>query len=157
MKKILLTLAIFLSSLCMLHAQDYENSIGLRAGLATGITFKHFFSTTDAAEGILSMRYGGFNITGLYERHMAAFDTKGLYFYYGGGGHIGFYDNDRWDDNDIDDESVMLIGLDGIIGLEYIFEEIPFNISLDWKPAINLIGHTHFLGDELALSFRYIF
>jgi hypothetical protein len=157
MKKILLSLAIFLSSLFMLNAQDYENALGLRAGLATGITLKHFFSTSDAVEGILSMRYGGFNVTGLYERHMTAFDTEGLYFYYGGGGHIGFYDTDRWDDDDENDDAVMLIGVDGIIGLEYIFEEIPFNISLDWKPAINLIGHTNFYGDELALSFRYIF
>lgn len=159
MKKTLLTIAIVLSSLTLIKAQDYENALGLRAGLSTGITFKHFFSTTDAVEGILSMRYSGFNLTGLYERHMAAFDTEGLYFYYGGGGHIGFYDSDPWDDDDVDDndDSIMLIGVDGIVGLEYVFKEIPFNISLDWKPAINLIGRTHFVGDELALSFRYMF
>jgi len=154
MKKFLLSLTLCVSSILYINAQDYENSLGLRAGLSTGISFKHFFSSTDAAEGILSMRYGGFCITGLYERHQSAFKTDGLYFYYGGGAHLGFYDSHPWKDPD---DSVTLIGIDGIIGLEYIFEEIPFNISLDWKPAINLGGYTNFLADELALSFRYIF
>ena len=49
------------------------------------------------------------------------------------------------------------IGIDGIIGIEYNIEPIPFNISLDWKPGLNLIGYTGFWGDELAFSIRYIF
>jgi hypothetical protein len=50
-----------------------------------------------------------------------------------------------------------VVGIDGIIGMEYNIEEIPFNISLDWKPGFNILGHTGFWGDELALSVRYIF
>jgi hypothetical protein len=138
------------------EAQDYNRSVGLRAGLSQGITYKQFLNRQDAAEGILSIRWGGFNITGLYERHTGAFDVDGLYFYYGAGGHIGFWDgyNHPWfNDND----SHTVIGIDGIIGLEFVFNEIPFNVSLDWKPGINLIGSTKFWGDELALSFRFMF
>ncbi len=138
----------------MLKAQDYENSVGLRAGFSNGITLKHFFSTNDAVEGILTLRWGGFNITGLYERHQSAFKTNGMYFLYGAGAHIGFYDSNHWLDNH---DAVTIIGIDGIIGLEYVFKEIPFNLSLDWKPAINFAGYSGLWGDEIAVSFRYIF
>jgi hypothetical protein len=41
--------------------------------------------------------------------------------------------------------------------LEYNFKEIPFNLSLDWKPALNLVGSSGFWGDGGAISIRYIF
>lgn len=139
-----------------LNAQDYVNAIGVRAGLSQGITFKHFLSTKDAAEGILAVRWGGFNITGLYERHTTPFSVDNLYFYYGAGAHIGMWNGNKnpWFD---EDKTYTVIGIDGIVGLEYNFSEIPFNVSLDWKPGFNLIGYTGFWGDELALSFRYLF
>ncbi len=137
-------------------SQDYVNSVGLRAGLSQGVSFKHFVSTKDAVDGILSTRWGGFKITGLYERHTGAFDVDNLYFFYGAGGHIGFWNGNTtpWLNNNT---GYTVIGIDGVIGLEYVFSEIPFNISLDWKPSLNLIGATDFRGDELALSFRFIF
>ncbi len=138
------------------RSQDYINSVGVRLGLSQGITFKHFVTTTDAAEGLLAMRWEGFTITGLYERHQVAFDVNELYFYYGGGAHIGVWNGrvNPWFD---DRTSHSVVGIDGVIGLEYVFSDIPFNASLDWKPALNLIGYTGFWGDELALSFRYTF
>ena len=157
MKTKILVLAVLTSLFSLnLRAQDYVNAIGLRGGLSQGITFKHFISTTDAVEGILATRWGGFNITGLYERHMGAFDVERLYFYYGAGAHLGFWNGDAnpWFD---DNNSYTVLGIDGILGLEYVFTEIPFNIGLDWKPGFNLIGYTGFWGDELALSFRFMF
>jgi hypothetical protein len=50
-----------------------------------------------------------------------------------------------------------VIGIDGIIGLEYVFRDIPINIGLDWKPALNIIGNTSFWPDKGAVSIRYIF
>lgn len=137
-------------------SQDYLDAVGVRLGLSQGITYKHFISTTDAAEGILSMRWSGFNITGLYERHMDAFDVPRLYFYYGAGAHVGVWNGDYnpWFN---DNTAHTVIGIDGVAGLEYVFDEIPFNVSLDWKPALNLIGYAGFWGDELALSFRFMF
>ncbi|MGC9342403.1 MAG: hypothetical protein ACP5E3_06870 [Bacteroidales bacterium] len=157
MKKRIFIIAIFLISIAgQAKAQDYINAVGLRGGLAQGITFKHFLSNQDAAEGILAVRWGGFYVTGLYERHMPAFDTDGLYFFYGGGAHIGFWDsaNNIWFD---EAGSYTVFGVDGILGLEYVFYQIPFNISLDWKPAFNLIGVTNFWGSDLAISLRFMF
>jgi hypothetical protein len=156
-KRILLTGLIIISLSAQLKSQDYINAIGLRGGLSQGVTFKHFVTTTDAAEGILAVRWGGFYITGLYERHMPAFDVDQLYFFYGGGAHIGFWDgtqNPDWFNNRT---NYTVLGIDGIIGLEYVFYEIPFNLALDWKPAVNLIGITNFWGSELALSLRFMF
>ena len=77
-------------------------------------------------------------------------------WYYGLGAHIGFWDGNytNWG---TPGENYAVIGVDGIIGLEYNFSEIPFNIGLDWKPAINIIGFTGFWADGGALSIRYIF
>jgi hypothetical protein len=140
------------------NAQDYQTGLGLRGGTANGITVKHFLGESDAVEGIFSSRWRGFSITGLYERHMLAFQEPGLKFFYGGGGHIGFWDNDRgpWDDDDFNDGDGV-IGVDGIIGLEYTIDQIPLNIGIDWKPGFNLIGHTGFWGDGIGLSVRYTF
>lgn len=155
-KKIFILSLIFIGVSVQLKSQDYINAIGLRGGLSQGITFKHFVSRTDAAEGILAVRYGGFYVTGLYERHMPAFDVDQLYFFYGGGAHIGFWDggNNAWFD---ESGNYTVIGIDGILGLEYVFYEIPFNLALDWKPAFNLIGVTNFWGSELAFSLRFMF
>ncbi|HAX94627.1 MAG TPA: hypothetical protein DCY25_11950, partial [Bacteroidales bacterium] len=75
-----------------------------------------------------------------------------------GGGHIGFWNGDntydRWGDAGT---NYTVIGIDGILGIEYNFEEVPINIGLDWKPAFNLTGYSGFWGDGGALSIRYIF
>jgi len=154
MKNYLLIAVLVCSVSFISKAQDYENSVGVRFGLSNGVTFKHFFTTNDAIEGILSTRWGGFNLTGLFERHTSVFDTDGMYFFYGAGAHLGSYYNDRWFD---DNSNHTIIGIDGIIGLEYVIPDFPLNIALDWKPGFNLIGYTGFWGDELALSVRYIF
>ncbi|MCK4919825.1 MAG: hypothetical protein KAS71_02190 [Bacteroidales bacterium] len=151
MKIKLLVVLVFIAISFNAKSQDYINSVGFRGGLSSGVSFKHFLSTTDAAEGILAMRWGGFNITGLYERHVDSFDVDRLFLYYGAGGHIG-----SWDNN-LDGSADSFIGIDGIIGVEYVLREIPFNISLDWKPGLNFIGGPGFLSDELAISFRFMF
>ena len=157
MKKLIFSCFLFLSILSITKAQDYSTAVGVRGGWAYGLTVKHFLTENAAIEGIFSSRWQGFNITGLYEIHANAFDVDGLAWYYGGGGHIGFWDgskNDRWFD---DDDNYTVIGIDGIVGLEYTISEIPINISLDWKPAFNIIGHSGFWGDGGALSVRWYF
>lgn len=155
MKKIMFLAAVFISVFGTLNAQNYETAIGLRGGLSNGITVKHFLTDVNAIEGILSTRWGGFGITGLYE-----FNNKtaheGLDWYYGVGAHFGAYDGSEtpWGDTDV---SYSVIGIDGIIGIEYTFATIPLNLSLDYKPALNLVGYNGFWGDNTAFSIRYAF
>lgn len=139
-------------------AQQYNTGLGLRLSPFWGVTVKHFISNTDAVEGILHSRWNAFKLTGLWERHAQAFDEPGLYFYYGGGAHIGAatgrYYNDRFYDT-----GRMVLGLDGIIGLEYTLQDpsIPIGASLDWKPAFEFSPFAGFWGGEIAISVRYLF
>lgn len=139
-------------------AQDYNTGIGLRGGFSNGITIKHFVSSKTAFEGIITSRWRGLELTGLYEVHGRAFNTERLKWYIGFGTHVGFWNGDntskRWGDPGT---SYMVVGIDGILGLEYSFFEVPINIGIDWKPAFNFFGHSGFWADGGAISIRYIF
>ncbi len=156
MKKIGLTLLLAVCLFFVGNAQDYNTGIGLRGGFSNGLTVKHFISEKAALEGILASRWSGFQITGLYEIHNRAFDTDRLNWYFGFGAHVGFWNGKRvpWSENN---DQYTVIGVDGILGLEYNFREVPINLSLDWKPELNFYGHSGFWADGGAFSIRYIF
>lgn len=157
MKKIVLALTLIISMTALSYGQDYQKAIGLRGGLSNGITGKMFLGEKSAVEGILATRWSGFNVTVLYEIHNDnAFDVERLNWYYGVGGHIGFW-NGTYTTWGTSGTNYTVIGIDGIIGIEYNFLEIPINISLDWKPALNLIGYSGFWADGGAASVRYYF
>lgn len=143
---------------------SYNTAAGLRVNAGYGVTVKHNLNETASIEGILYSRWRGINITGLYQMNYPVFSEPGFRFYMGAGAHIGIWDESRnpWFDHHHhtgahDHDNHVVIGIDGQIGLEYTFDEIPLNLSLDWKPAINLIGHTNFWGDDFGLSVRYAF
>ena len=158
MKKIVITCLIVFCLVSISYAQDYNTGIGLRAGPYYGLTVKHFTGEKSAFEFLLASRWRGFEITGLYEIHNQAFNTERLKWYYGFGAHVGFWNGDYthsyWGDPGI---NYTVIGIDGILGLEYSFTEVPINIGVDWKPALNLVGYSGFWADGGALSIRYIF
>lgn len=155
MKKFLAIVTFAVMITAVASAQDYNNAIGLRGGLYNGITFKHFLGGKSAVELLGATRWSGIEVTGLYEIHNRAFDVDRLNWYYGVGAHVGLYNGDN---NTYDDPtgSYMVLGADFILGIEYNFTELPINISLDWKPAFNFIGYSHFWPDGGALSIRYI-
>ena len=155
MRRFVLTVMLAGALVMLSNAQDYNTGIGLRVGSGTGFTIKHFMNDRSAIEGMLLTRWHGFDITGLYEKHAMAFDTDRLQWFYGFGAHLGFYngDNTEWGEPG---STYTVLGVDGIIGIEYSFPEAPINIGLDMKPALNLIGYTG-LWVEFVLSVRYIF
>ena len=155
MRKILLTSILFIALTVALNAQDYRTSVGLRAGLPYGLTIKHFMSEQNAFEGILASRWGGFVATGLYENEHWTGEYPGLNWFWGVGTHLGFWDNTPYYSTTTNMNAI--IGADGILGLEYTFDEIPLNLSLDLLPSINLIGTTGWNGINSALSIRYVF
>ena len=158
MKKIVLTCFIVFCLASISYAQDYNTGIGLRAGFETGLTVKHFLGETSALEGILATRWRGFEITGLYEIQNPAFHADRLDWFFGFGAHIGFWNGDYTHDYwGYPGRTYSVVGIDGILGLEYNFKEVPINIGLDWKPAFNVIGYSGWWGDGGALSIRYIF
>ena len=154
MKKTLLILSLCLALGTVGMAQDYTTGVGVRAGLGQGLTVKHFLGEKTAVEGIAVRRYQGFLVTGLYEIHSPAFDVSRLHWYYGVGGHVGFWDPDN---TPFTGDSSTVIGVDLVLGIEYNIEELPINVGIDWKPAFNLVGYTGWWGDNGAFSVRFIF
>lgn len=156
MKKFVTTSLILFCLISFSYAQDYRTGIGLRGGFANGLTIKHFIGSTTAFEGIVASRWKGLELTGLFEFHNQAFHSERLNWYIGFGGHVGFWngDNTNWGTRGTD---YTVVGIDGILGLEYNFVEIPFNIGIDWKPAFNFVGYSGFWADGGAISVRYIF
>lgn len=156
MHKKTIVILIFIISVFQTFSQDYQLSAGLRASLASGITGKYFFSKNEAAEAIISFRYHGVALTGLYELHTRAFELPKLNWYYGGGAHVGFLHGDSRYHYFDQDRNYNFIGVDGIIGLEYTIGEIPFNIGIDYKPSLNFIGYVGIIYDEFSVSIRYL-
>ncbi|MFB6307569.1 MAG: hypothetical protein ABEH43_11415 [Flavobacteriales bacterium] len=125
----------------------------------SGLTIKHMMGNEKGLEGIFSIRNDDFwsviEITGLYEIHEGAFDVDHLYWYYGAGGHIGFWtvnDNDK----DLNDDTGLAFGPTGVLGIEYCIQEIPFNISLDFMPNLSIVEFEDIEFDPNAgVSVRY--
>jgi len=155
MKRTLFAILLMVSVFFTSQGQVYDNAIGLRGGVFSGISFKHFIGQNTALEGILDSRWHGFQLVGLMEYHQDIRNPEGLRWFYGYGAHLGFYQGRyiSW----ADDQNYTIIGIDGIIGLEFVFREIPVSLSVDWKPYFDLFGHSGFGGDGGALSVRYTF
>jgi hypothetical protein len=153
------TFLIFLFTVVVTTAgfsQDYRTSLGLRAGIPYGLTIKHFLNKSNAVEGILASKWGGFVITGLYENESWLGKYPALNWYWGIGAHAGFWDagsNPRINGS----YTGAVIGADAVLGIEYTFDEFPINLSLDILPVVNLIGYTGWGGINGALSIRYVF
>lgn len=169
MKKIFFVLSICIFALVLFPKQasaqrtsDYTTSAGLRLSSFYGVSIKHFHRGNHALEGILHSGWGALKLTGLYEVHLPAFSEPGLRWYYGGGVHAGFggsYYANRWNYDYRYQNNYGLIGIDGVLGMEYTIQDpdVPLNISIDWKPTLEFSPGIFPRGSELAISVRYIF
>lgn len=148
-------LFVFIPSIAL--AQDYSTGIGVRGGIFSGISYKKFVSPANAFEIAVALHRRGPYIAGMYQIHANAFDAPGLNWYYGPGANIGFYEgrySGPWFDND--DRSYVVIGINGVLGLEYKIEEIPITIGADIIPALNITDHFGlWIGGGITL--RYVF
>jgi hypothetical protein len=134
-----------------------DNALGIRLGLGNGVTYQHFASNRIAIEGIAYQRYGAFNLTCLVEAHEKLFDVKGFRYFYGAGGHIWAYNQKSvLEENNLSENSIAL-GVDAIIGIAYYLRSFPIQLSVDWKPAMNLKGSNYIEWDSGGLSVRYRF
>jgi|APCry1669192806_1035432.scaffolds.fasta_scaffold61499_1 hypothetical protein len=150
MKKILFSLLISASILVISqhsNAQsgnsNYNTAIGLKfGGYENGIAAKYFTDPATAIEGVLGFRQHGVVITGLYEIHQEAFGVQELKFYYGAGAHIGAVGSGVYQrfngSNETYNSGHILLGIDGVLGLEYLIPKSPIAISLDLNPRLEL-------------------
>lgn len=130
------------------QAQDYKFAAGIRLSNSTptlnnSASIKYFVTETSAIEGLVS--FGSrFGLGGLLEIHKPLNQT-GLRWFYGGGAYVGFEGGNTY------------LGPTGIVGLDYKFPNIPLNLSLDWKPELDILPKIRFVPDAFALSARFAF
>jgi len=164
MKKVLLMLlvpATFLLAGNHVQAQDYQSALGLKFGAyEDGISFKYFADKTVSYEGVLGFRNHGAVLTGLYEINQQIFNVPGFNFYYGFGAHIGAEGKGYYDRFGGDDEYYnsghLLLGADGVIGLEYVVPQSPIAISLDLNPRVELATGPFFdIAPGLGLKYTF--
>lgn len=161
-----------------LQAQEtYKHGLGLRVGSSYGLTYKTFFKNQLAFEGILSTRYyGKYNgnngwgnnnynyryyrsggvLTGLLEYHIPISKLPELSIYFGGGIHLAFWQGRNYDPYYYENRTYLFLGLDAIIGAEYVFKEVPIALAIDIKPSFHFSPHDNFWPDEAALSVRFL-
>lgn len=137
-------------------AQDYKTALGVRlsssqAMVNNSITLKHFLSEKTAIEAMLSLG-DPLAVGALVEIHKP-FATSGLQWFYGAGGYLGFVKtyNPNLDKNDTD----VNLGAQGILGLDYKFANLPLNLSLDWKPELNIVTDINFEPAAVGFSARF--
>ena len=142
-----------------LQAQDYKLAMGIRFSSASptlnnAVSVKYFMNETNAVEGLISFGNNRFGIGGLYEKHQLIGATPAFTWFYGGGGYLGF--ENRTDANKVEKHTTFL-GPTGIVGVDYKFQSAPINLSLDWKPELDIIPSINFVPDAFALTARFTF
>lgn len=134
---------------------DYTTAVGVKV-YPGAIDIKHFIKQDVAVEALGYFWQYGFRATTLYEIHGNINSVEGLKWYAGPGGHVGFY-NTQWANDYPSRSSGIAIGVDGVIGLDYKIQGVPFDVSFDWQPSFNLIGYSYFEGGWGGLAVRYTF
>ena len=160
MKKII-SISLFIAAVVFTNsasAQAYKTGIGVRLSSAqamvnNSISLKHFLNEKAAIEVLFS--FGDpLAIGALYEVHKP-FSSEGLQWFYGGGGYLGFVKS--WNPNKNRNETDVNVGAQGVIGLDYKFANLPLNLSLDWKPELNMVSDINFEPAAIGFTARFTF
>jgi hypothetical protein len=129
------------------QAQDYRMALGARISsggpaVNNSITFRYFLNDQAALEGMASFDPGAIGL--LYEVFRPVNNLEGFKWFFGAGAYGGFGNG-------------QYLGAQGIIGLDYKFNNVPINLSVDWKPELNLVNEVMFEPSALGLSVRFTF
>jgi hypothetical protein len=158
MKKFILPamIAVSLVAVTALNAQDYKTALGVRlssssAAVNNSISIKHFINDRAAIEGLFS--FGDPLAFGAMLEIHKPLAASGLSWFYGGGGYLSFLKtyNVNQQKNEIDPN----FGAMGVLGLDYKFANVPLNLSLDWKPELNLVSDINFEPAAVGFTARF--
>ncbi len=151
-------LAITAGSFCKLLAQDYKTALGVRLSSSNAmqnnsISIKQFITEKVAIEGLFT--FGDpLALGALVEMHKPL-APAGLTYFYGAGAYISFIK--KVNVNTLKTTTDPNFGAQGIIGLDYKFSNVPLNISLDWKPELNIVSDINFEPSAIGFSARFTF
>ena len=160
MKKLffIFLLAAGIGSLNTANAQEYKTALGVRLSSATAyvnnsISVKHFINNKTAIEALFS--FGDPVALGALVEFHKPLAASGLQYFYGAGGYMSFVKT--YNPNTLKNETDPNFGAQGVIGLDYKFNNIPLNLSLDWKPELNLVSDINFEPAAIGFTARFTF
>ncbi|HVS92378.1 MAG TPA: hypothetical protein VHB54_08270 [Mucilaginibacter sp.] len=125
------------------YKPNYQYAVGLKfGGYENGLSGKYFMTDNTSLEAELGFRSHGLVVTGLYEFNQQAFGVEGFRFFYGFGAHVGgvgpgYYRRFNGD-SELYVNNQILLGADGVLGLEYVIPKSPIAVSFDLDPRIEL-------------------
>lgn len=147
MKKLLVVVAFLTVALC---ATAQPRAIGARLGYDLEVSYQHGFGSSNMLDCSLGFGLGNWiSATAVYDW---IWNISGGWNWYAGPGagvSLGLWDGGGH----------FGINVGGQIGVEYNFN-IPLNLSLDYRPMINLLGfgNDHWMNFySVALGVRYRF
>ena len=173
MKKFILALSLCLVTLAA-GAQEYNWAFGVRSDRHKGeVTAKHALTPASNIEFLFGLPYGqgaygprfygyqnvfgpaDFSVKMLLEKNIAS-PIDGLYFVCGAGPYIGIFpDADYWR------RFGSYLGLVATVGAEYVFQDFPLAISLDFQPGLmyGLCSQKglHYSYDGIGIGFKFYF
>jgi hypothetical protein len=160
MKKILMAVLLFvgLAAFQSAGAQDYRTALGVRmssaaASVNNSISIKQFITEKTAIEGLFS--FGDPLALGALVEFHKPLAAAGLNWYYGAGAYLAF--TKTYNPNKQRNEADPSFGGQGVVGLDYKFNNIPLNLSLDWKPELNIVSDINFEPAAIGFTARFTF
>ena len=163
--KTIIFIILYLLSLCG-FSQNYMQSVGVRGGVSSGITYRQFRDDNRAIEGIFKLKQDEINLTFLrifFEPNSFNFSDK-MYFCIGYGAHTGYKYRNSYSNivgNFVYPSKKMapVLGIDGYMGFEYRVEEIPVLFALDFKPFFEFSTRQIFRMylPDIAFALKYRF
>jgi hypothetical protein len=156
MKKLLPAILVLTFVFTKSEAQNYKTALGVRlssanADVNNSVSFRQFITHNTALEGLLS--FGDPVAIGVLFEKFKALSPEGLSYFWGGGGYVSFAKTSAAKTSN----GNVGLGGQGVIGLDYKFNNIPLNLSLDWKPELLLVNNINFQPAAIGLSARFVF
>ncbi|MCC3155848.1 hypothetical protein LJ737_01270 [Hymenobacter sp. 15J16-1T3B] len=139
---------LLLAAACLLAhaapAQKYRTAVGLRLGSGNyGFTAQQRIFEKTTLEGLAMFRSREVTGTLLLERHFHILGPA-LNYYFGAGAHAGGHK-----------DYGTVGGFDGMIGAEWKLPIVPFQLSVDFKPSVEL-NNDEWFRFPTAVSVRYV-
>ncbi len=163
MRKCLFLIPILAFMFCFTNtaeAQNYQTALGARLGYPLAASIKHFLNENGAIEAYVGARfYSSYRwtiISAGYQHHKPINGVDGLQWYVGGGASVFFwgFKDSFLGSNEYNNTT---FGVQGYLGLDYAFADVPINLSLDWVPTYFFNGYgSGFGGGYGSLAVRYI-
>lgn len=160
MKKIFL-LSLFIAGIVSTQtasAQAYKTALGVRLSSSNAmqnnsVSIKHFINEKTAIEGLFT--FGDPLALGALLEFHKPLSGEGLNYFYGAGAYVAFVK--KVNTNTQKTSTDPNFGAQGIIGLDYKFNNIPLNLSLDWKPELNIVSDINFEPAAIGFTARFTF